>query len=189
MPPSSSRGRRPVARGPSADERVCPEPFLEGIRHVEVQILGDTHGQVIHCFERECSIQRRHQKIVEEAPSPALTPALREQICEAAVAAGRSMGYESAGTVEFILDARGRFFFLEVNTRLQVEPPVTEAITGLDLVREQLRIAQGERLGRTPEEISVQGPALDARLYAEDPAHDFLPAAGRLAAWGEPAGA
>ena len=179
---------RREAQGAFGDERVFLEPFLEGIRHVEVQILGDSHGQVIHCFERECSIQRRHQKIVEEAPSPALTPALREQICEAAVAAGRAMGYESAGTVEFILDARGRFFFLEVNTRLQVEHPVTEAITGLDLVREQLRIAQGERLERTQEEIGVEGHAIEVRLYAEDPAHDFLPAAGRLLAWEEPAG-
>ncbi|MDP2627453.1 MAG: biotin carboxylase N-terminal domain-containing protein, partial [Candidatus Rokubacteria bacterium] len=179
---------RREAQGAFGDERVFLEPFLEGIRHVEVQILGDSHGQVIHCFERECSIQRRHQKIVEEAPSPALTPALREQICEAAVAAGRAMGYESAGTVEFILDARGRFFFLEVNTRLQVEHPVTEAITGLDLVREQLRIAQGERLERKQEEIGVQGHAIEVRLYAEDPAHDFLPAAGRLLAWEEPAG-
>ena len=179
---------RREAQGAFGDDRVFLEPYLEGIRHVEVQILGDRHGQVIHCFERECSIQRRHQKIVEEAPSPALTPALRAQICEAAVAAGRAMGYESAGTVEFILDGNGRFHFLEVNTRLQVEHPVTEAITGLDLVREQLRIAQGERLERAQEEISVQGHAIEARLYAEDPAHDFLPAAGRLLAWEEPAG-
>jgi len=186
--PAAVESARREAQGAFGDDRVFLEPFLEGIRHVEVQILGDTHGQVIHCFERECSIQRRHQKIVEEAPSPALGEALREEICAAAVAAGRAMRYVSAGTVEFILDAKGRFFFLEVNTRLQVEHPVTEAITGLDFVREQLRIAQGERLERGQRDMSILGHAIEVRLYAEDPAQDFLPAAGRLLAWEEPAG-
>ena len=156
-------------------ERYVPDP-----RHVEVQIFGDTAGTVVHLFERECSIQRRFQKVVEEAPSPAVTPALRERLGDAATAAGRALGYVGAGTVEFVLDAAGDFSFLEVNTRLQVEHPVTELVTGLDLVRLQLLVAQGEPL--PPEVLAARptGHAVEARLYAEDPTRGFLPTSGRL---------
>jgi acyl-CoA carboxylase subunit alpha len=169
------------------DGRLFLEPYVDACRHVEVQILGDRHGALIHAFERECSIQRRHQKIVEEAPSPALTDELRARLCEAALTAGRAIRYVSAGTVEFLLDRTGRFHFLEVNTRLQVEHPVTEAITGLDLVEVQLRIARGEPLASRQHELARRGHAIEARLYAEDPLRDFLPSAGRVLCWEEPA--
>ena len=169
------------------NDQVFLERYLEAPRHVEVQILGDHHGHLVHCFERECSIQRRHQKIVEEAPSPALDPGLRARLTAAALAAGCAIGYTSAGTVEFLLDADGRFYFLEVNTRLQVEHPVTEAVTGLDLVREQLLVAQGERLSVRQEDVSLRGHAIEVRLYAEDPANGFLPTGGRLLDWRLPA--
>ncbi|HEX2485983.1 MAG TPA: biotin carboxylase N-terminal domain-containing protein [Myxococcota bacterium] len=162
------------------DATVYLERYLEGARHVEVQIFGDAHGRVVHLYERECSIQRRHQKIVEEAPSPALSAALRESICKAAVATGEAIGYRSAGTVEFLLASSGEFFFLEVNTRLQVEHPVTEAVTGLDLVRLQLEIAEGGRLPAQHELPALRGHAIEVRLYAEDPEHGFAPATGRL---------
>jgi propionyl-CoA carboxylase alpha chain len=171
-----------------ADDRVFLERCLESPRHVEVQILGDGHGALIHLFERECSVQRRHQKIVEEAPSPALDGALRERMTATALAAGRAIGYTSAGTVEFLVDARGDFYFLEVNTRIQVEHPVTEAVTGIDLVREQIRVAQGERLSARQQDVRLQGHAIEARLYAEDPATGFLPTGGRLLDWQAPAG-
>ncbi|MBW2281157.1 MAG: ATP-grasp domain-containing protein [Deltaproteobacteria bacterium] len=164
------------------DDTVFLERWLSSSRHVEIQILGDSHGNLVHCFERECSIQRRHQKIIEEAPSPAVSPELREQMGEAAASAGRAIGYTSAGTVEFLLQGED-FWFLEVNTRLQVEHPVTEAITGLDLVREQLRVAQGEKLGFAQADLSIDGHAIEARLYAEDPERDFLPATGHILAW------
>jgi propionyl-CoA carboxylase alpha chain len=164
------------------DDTVFIERYLAVSRHVEIQILGDRHGNLVHCFERECSIQRRHQKIIEEAPSPAMNPDLRTRMGEAAVAAGRAIGYASAGTVEFLLDGDD-FWFLEVNTRLQVEHPVTEEITGLDLVREQLRIAEGERLGYTQADLTISGHAIEARLYAEDPRTDFLPTPGHVAIW------
>jgi acyl-CoA carboxylase subunit alpha len=170
------------------DGRLFIEPYVASPRHVEVQILGDHDGHVLHCFERECSVQRRHQKIVEESPSPALSDALRSRITAVGVAAARAIGYVSAGTVEFIVDAEGRFYFLEVNTRLQVEHAVTEAITGLDLVREQLRVAAGECLDRTQDEVVARGHAIEVRLYAEDAANDFLPASGRVLRWEEPAG-
>ncbi len=166
--------------------KVFLEPYLHGARHVEVQVLGDRHGNVVHCFERECSVQRRHQKIIEESPSPALDSALREEMGRVAVTAARAVGYESAGTVEFLLDAAGRYFFLEMNTRIQVEHPVTEAVTGLDLVREQLRVALGLPLGFAQKDVGLTGHAIEARLYAEDPAHDFLPATGRLEAFEAP---
>jgi acetyl/propionyl-CoA carboxylase alpha subunit len=162
------------------DPTLFLERFLEGARHVEVQIFGDTRGRVVHLFERECSVQRRHQKIVEESPSPALDAARREAICRAAVAAGDAIGYAGAGTVEFVLAPTGEFFFLEVNTRLQVEHPVTELVTGLDLVRLQIQVARGEPLPPQEELPPARGHAIEARLYAEDPAREFLPSTGRL---------
>ena len=180
------RGGRPAR--PSANERVFLERYLPSPRHVEVQILGDRHGHLVHLFERECSIQRRHQKIVEEAPSPAVDAALRERLTEAALAAARAIGYESAGTVEFLLDADGRFYFLEVNTRIQVEHPVTEAVTGIDLVREQILVAEGHPLGFRQEDVRLRGHAIEARLYAEDPSNGFLPTGGRLLDWQAPRG-
>jgi propionyl-CoA carboxylase alpha chain len=157
------------------------EKYIEGARHVEVQIFGDHHGYVMHLFERDCSVQRRHQKIIEESPSPAVTPELRQRMCEAAVALARKMGYTNAGTVEFLLAPTGDFYFIEVNTRIQVEHPVTEMVTGLDLVRMQIKIAQGARLAA--EAPRQSGHAIEARLYAENPAHDFLPSIGTLHVW------
>ena len=162
------------------DDTVFVEKYITSPRHVEVQIFGDTHGTVVHLFERECSIQRRYQKIIEEAPSPVVTPELREKLGSAAVAAGKALGYVGAGTVEFILDPSGAFHFLEVNTRLQVEHPVTEFITGLDLVRLQLLVAQGEPLPPEVINATITGHAIEVRLYAEDPAAGFLPTSGRL---------
>jgi len=179
-------GARREAAGAFGDDTVFLERYLLASRHVEIQVLGDTHGNVLHCFERECSIQRRHQKVIEEAPSPAVTPALRERMGAAAVAAVSTIGYHSAGTVEFLLEGSGddaEFWFLEVNTRLQVEHPVTEEITGLDLVREQIRIAAGEPLGYGQDDLSITGHAVEARLYAEDPASGFLPATGTVELW------
>lgn len=182
-------GARREAEAAFGDGTVFLERWLESSRHVEIQILGDLHGNLVHCFERECSIQRRHQKIIEEAPSPVVSEDLRARMGEAAVAAGRAIGYSSAGTVEFLVEqpADGStptdFWFLEVNTRLQVEHPVTEEITGLDLVREQLRIAQGEELGFNQDDLAIEGHAIEARLYAEDPANDFLPQTGRVERW------
>jgi propionyl-CoA carboxylase alpha chain len=178
--------RREAASG-FGDERVFLERYVARCRHVEIQILGDAHGALVHLGERECSIQRRHQKVIEECPSPRVDAALRNAMGEAALRLARALDYRSAGTVEFLLDdASGEFFFLEVNTRLQVEHPVTEAVTGIDLVREQLRIAAGEPLGFTQGDIRWRGSAIEARLYAENPAADFLPATGTLVAF-EPA--
>jgi propionyl-CoA carboxylase alpha chain len=168
------------------DATVFLERYLNGARHVEIQVIGDSHGNLVHCFERECSIQRRHQKIIEEAPSSAVTPELRERMGQAGIQAVRAINYENAGTVEFLLDSSGEFFFLEVNTRLQVEHPVTEEITGLDLVREQIRVAQGLPLSFTQESLEINGHAIEARIYAEDPANDFLPATGEVLAWEMP---
>ena len=145
------------------DDTVFLERWLEKARHVEVQIIGDNHGALVHCFERECSIQRRHQKIIEEAPSPAVDPETRAALCEAALKAGRQVGYSSAGTVEFLLAGR-EFWFLEVNARLQVEHPVTEAIIGRDLVREQIRVAEGEALSFSQDDLTINGHAIEARL-------------------------
>jgi acetyl-CoA/propionyl-CoA carboxylase biotin carboxyl carrier protein len=161
------------------DGRVYAERYIERPRHIEVQVLGDTHGNVVHLFERECSLQRRFQKIIEEAPSPALTPKLRAKICETAIGIAAAANYTNAGTIEFIY-GNGEFYFLEMNTRLQVEHPVTEMITGKDLVAEQLRIAAGEPLGYSQDDIKRRGHAIEMRIYAEDPARDFSPTTGRV---------
>jgi acetyl/propionyl-CoA carboxylase alpha subunit len=174
----ASAGRE--AHSAFGDGTVYLERYLEGARHVEVQIFGDAHGRVIHLYERECSIQRRHQKIVEESPSPAVSGALRDALCKAAVVAGEAIGYRSAGTVEFLLAPSGEFFFLEVNTRLQVEHPVTELVTGLDLVRLQLEVARGAALPAQADVPPQRGHAIEVRLYAEDPQRDFAPATGVL---------
>ena len=179
-------GAKREALSAFGNDTVFVERYLETSRHIEIQVLGDQHGTVLHCFERECSIQRRHQKVIEEAPSPVLSEALRHQIGAAAVAAVEAIGYQSAGTVEFLLDGSGddaEFFFLEVNTRLQVEHPVTEEITGLDLVREQIRIANGEELGYGQADLAITGHSIEARLYAEDPSNEFLPATGNVDIW------
>jgi acetyl/propionyl-CoA carboxylase alpha subunit len=170
---------RREAAGAFGDDSLLLERFLERARHVEIQVVGDQHGNVVHLFERECSIQRRHQKIIEEAPSPAVDTDLRERMGEAAVDAARAVGYVGAGTVEFMLDG-DEFFFLEMNTRLQVEHPVTELITGLDLVRVQILVAEGRELPRDVTDPTMDGHAIEARLYAEDPANDFLPVTGTL---------
>ncbi len=169
------------------DGTLLLEKYIDCARHIEVQILGDHHGNLVHLFERECSIQRRHQKIIEETPSPALSPELRKQLCETAITAGRAIEYTNAGTVEFILAPSGEFYFIEVNTRLQVEHPVTEMITGLDLVRLQIEIAEGKPLAIAQEDVKQNGHAIEARLYAEDPSNGFLPATGTLHEWDEPA--
>jgi len=174
-------GARREAKGAFGDDTMLIERYLERPRHIEVQIFGDSHGNIVHLFERDCSIQRRHQKIVEEAPAPGLTQERRLYIGEAAVAAARAVDYVGAGTVEFIAeDGAERFYFMEMNTRLQVEHPVTEAVTGLDLVAWQFRIAAEERLPLRQEEIALSGHAIEVRLYAENPARGFLPATGTL---------
>jgi propionyl-CoA carboxylase alpha chain len=166
------------------DDRVFIERYVGSSRHIEIQILGDSHGNVVHLGERECSIQRRHQKIIEESPSPRVDPEMRQAMGEAAVNLAKKLKYESAGTVEFLVDDKtGEFWFLEVNTRLQVEHPVTEGVTGKDLVYEQLRIARGEELGYEQGDVEWQGSSIEARLYAEDPSNDFLPATGQLIAY------
>ena len=166
------------------DDRVFIERYVGSSRHIEIQILGDSHGNVVHLGERECSIQRRHQKIIEESPSPRVDPEMRQAMGEAAVNLAKKLKYESAGTVEFLVDDKtGEFWFLEVNTRLQVEHPVTEGVTGKDLVYEQLRIARGEELGYEQSDVEWQGSSIEARLYAEDPSNDFLPATGQLIAY------
>ena len=175
-------GARREAGAAFGDDTLFLERWVTSSRHVEIQILGDQHGNVVHLFERECSIQRRHQKIIEEAPSPAVGSELRARMGAAAVSAAKRIGYASAGTVEFLLDG-DHFWFLEVNTRLQVEHPVTEEITGLDLVREQLRIAEGEPLGYGQDDLAINGHAIEARLYAEDPRRNFLPSPGTIDVW------
>lgn len=182
--------KRAVSEATSAfgDGSVFIEKYVTGPRHIEIQVLGDTHGNVVHLFERECSIQRRHQKVVEEAPSSVLTPELRKKMGEAAVNVAKACNYVGAGTVEFLLDDRMNFYFLEMNTRLQVEHPVTEMITGVDLVKEQIRIAQGEKISFTQEELTITGHSLEIRVYAEDPSKGFLPDVGTLHYYQTPKG-
>ncbi|MFI5255879.1 MAG: acetyl-CoA carboxylase biotin carboxylase subunit [Gemmatimonadales bacterium] len=168
------------ARNAFGDDDVYVEKYIVGPRHVEIQVLGDHHGTILHLGERECSIQRRHQKMIEEAPSVAVTPDLRSRMGTAAVAAAKAAGYTNAGTCEFLLDATGAFYFLEMNTRIQVEHPVTELVTGVDLVQWQLRVAAGERLPFKQEELAPRGWALECRITSEDPSNGFLPSTGRV---------
>ncbi|HEY0091821.1 MAG TPA: biotin carboxylase, partial [Flavobacterium sp.] len=182
--------QRAVSEAISAfgDGSVFIERYVTSPRHIEIQVLGDSHGNIIHLFERECSVQRRHQKVVEEAPSSVLTPEIRERMGKCAVDAARSCNYTSAGTVEFILDENLDFYFLEMNTRLQVEHPVTEMITGIDLVKEQIKIAQGEQIQLRQEDLKIQGHAIELRVYAEDPNTNFLPDIGTLSRYKIPQG-
>jgi propionyl-CoA carboxylase alpha chain len=177
------------ARSAFGDGSVFIEKYITKPRHIEFQILGDQHGNVVHLFERECSIQRRHQKVIEEAPSSILTPEKRKLMGEAAINVAKSCGYYNAGTVEFILDEKLDFYFLEMNTRLQVEHPVTEEITGLDLVKLQIQVAQGEQLPFRQEDIKMNGHAVESRVYAEDPSNNFLPDIGVLTTYTRPQGA
>ncbi|AHJ97733.1 acetyl-CoA carboxylase biotin carboxylase subunit [Hymenobacter swuensis] len=170
------------------DGSVFIEKFVTGPRHIEIQVLGDEHGNIVHLFERECSIQRRHQKVIEEAPSSVLTPELRAEMGRCAVDVARACNYTGAGTVEFLLDDQRNFYFLEMNTRLQVEHPVTEQITGLDLVKEQIKVAQGLPLAFSQDDLTITGHALELRVYAEDPQNNFLPDIGTLTTYVRPQG-
>ena len=184
----SMEAARREAAAAFGDGRVFIEKYISHPRHIEFQVLADSFGHTVHLFERECSIQRRHQKVVEEAPSSVLTPDLRERMGAAAVEAARACGYVNAGTVEFLVDADLNYYFMEMNTRLQVEHPVTEGITGLDLVAEQLRIAAGEPLGYSQADLAVHGHSIEVRVYAEDPANGFLPSPGILTRHRPPSG-
>ncbi len=181
-------GASSEAKSAFGDGRVFWEKYLEHPRHIEIQILADKHGNIIHLNERECSIQRRHQKVIEESPSPIMTADLRRQMGEAAIAAARACGYINAGTVEFLVDTERKFYFLEMNTRLQVEHPVTELVTGLDLVKAQLLVAAGEELPYQQDQITPHGHAIEFRIYAEDPKNNFLPSPGTLSVYREPHG-
>jgi len=170
------------------DGSVFIERYVSSPRHIEIQVLGDTHGNILHLFERDCSVQRRHQKVIEEAPSSVLTPEIRQQMGKCAVDVARSVNYTGAGTVEFIMDEQLNFYFLEMNTRLQVEHPVTELVTGIDLVKEQIRIARGEAISFKQEDLQIKGHAIELRVYAEDPDNNFLPDIGTLQTYDTPKG-
>ena len=176
------------AKSSFGDGAVFIEKYVTSPRHIEIQVLADNFGNVVHLFERECSIQRRHQKVVEESPSSVLTPELRKKMGEAAVMVAKSCKYTSTGTVEFLMDDQLNFYFLEMNTRLQVEHPVTEMITGIDLVEEQIKIARGEPLGFTQDDLKINGHAVELRVYAEDPLNNFLPSIGNLTTYKIPVG-
>ncbi|MCB0382877.1 MAG: acetyl-CoA carboxylase biotin carboxylase subunit [Psychroserpens sp.] len=182
--------KRAISEATSAfgDGSVFVEKYVTSPRHIEIQVMADSHGNILHFFERECSVQRRHQKVVEEAPSVVLTPELREKMGQAAINVARSCDYLGAGTVEFLLDADHNFYFLEMNTRLQVEHPVSEWISGVDLVELQIRVARGEALDIKQEDLKINGHALELRVYAEDPMNDFLPSVGRLEVYQLPVG-
>src|SRR5207248_3532506 len=180
------RSARGEAKSSFGDERVFIEKFIEEPRHIEIQVLADAHGNCLHLGERECSIQRRHQKVIEEAPSPFLDAKTRKAMGEQAVQLAKAVKYKSAGTVEFIVDKHRKFYFLEMNTRLQVEHPVTELITGLDLVELMIRVAAGEKLPFQQKDVKLDGWAVEARVYAEDPFRNFLPSTGRLVKYREP---
>ena len=185
---SSWRDASSEAYNAFGDETIFMEKLIERPRHVEIQLLGDRHGNLIHLGERECSLQRRHQKVMEESPSPVVDEELRQRMGETAVRLGRLAGYSNAGTAEFLVDADRNFYFLEVNARLQVEHPVTELVTGVDLVKEQIRIAAGERLAIRQQDVRMRGAAIECRISAEDPARDFFPSPGLIAAWHMPEG-
>ncbi len=182
---NSARSESMAAFG---DDAIYIEKYIQSPHHIEFQVLADSHGNVIHLFERECSIQRRHQKIIEETPSPIMTPELRREMGEKAIAAARSVNYEGAGTIEFLVDDNLNYYFLEMNTRLQVEHPITERVTGVDLVKEQIRIAAGKELGYRQEELFQDGHALECRIYAEDPDNNFMPSPGLIRKITEPMG-
>jgi acetyl-CoA carboxylase biotin carboxylase subunit len=186
--PEAIRIARRESQAAFGDDRVYLEKFIENARHVEIQVLGDVHGNVIHLGERECSIQRRHQKLIEEAPSPVVDESLRQKMGAIAVEAAKAVDYYSAGTVEFILDKDKNFYFLEMNTRLQVEHPLTEVVTGVDLVKEMLRIASGRKLRYEQDDIQVKGWAIECRILAEDPRNDFMPSTGRIMGLTSPTG-
>lgn len=179
---------RAEASGAFNNAAVYLEKFIERPRHVEVQIIGDTHGTVVHLGERDCTLQRRHQKLVEESPSPAITPRVRADLCAAAVKLAKASGYYNAGTVEFLVDAKGRFYFIEVNTRIQVEHPVSEMVTGIDLIKAQIRVAAGEPLGFSQKQVPFHGHAIECRINAEDPAERFRPCAGLISKYRPPGG-
>jgi acetyl-CoA carboxylase biotin carboxylase subunit len=179
---------RSEARSAFGDDTIYAERFIAKPRHIEIQVLGDGHGNLVHLFERECSIQRRHQKIIEEAPSPFISEATRTAMGRAAVQAARSVDYSGAGTVEFLVDEQQRFYFLEMNTRLQVEHAVTELVTGVDLVKMQIKVAAGQRLPFCQDDLHMDGAAIECRIYAEDPDRDFLPSPGRITALRTPGG-
>ena len=187
--PEAIAAARREAQHAFGNGRLILERYVPRAHHIEFQVLGDSFGNIVHLYERECSLQRRHQKVIEETPSPLLDEVLRAQMGQAAVTAARAAGYQNAGTVEFIVDPQNRaFYFLEMNTRLQVEHPITELVTGLDLVQWQIRLAAGERLSFSQEDVHQRGHAIECRLYAEDPSNHFLPAAGRLLRFIEPEG-